>query len=286
MNPSPVTVRTPHADIALRDSGGPGLPVLLLHGNSSCKDVFRRQMEGAIASRYRMIAMDLAGHGESSDASDVHAYTIPGHAETALRVLDLLGVPDAAVLGWSLGGHIGIEMLARRSSLRGLMIVGAPPYAHGFLGMARAFHVNLNLLLMTRARLSEREARRLARATLGVAYDPVFYDAVMRTDVRARPELYRGMMKAEGADQKRTIESTDVPIAVVNGAGEPFARLDYLADLAYGDLWDGQCHVIGGAGHAPFIEKPDLFNPILDRFLSDLETRRIPRRARAVSQTA
>ncbi|MFK8253840.1 alpha/beta fold hydrolase [Ancylobacter terrae] len=286
MKPSPVIVRTPHADIALRDSGGVGMPVLLLHGNSSCKDVFRHQMEGALARRYRMIAMDLAGHGESGDASDVRAYTIPGHAETALYLLDLLGIPDAAVLGWSLGGHIGIEMLARRPSLRGLMIIGAPPYAHGFLGMARAFHVNLNLLLMTRARLSEREARRLTRATLGTAYDPAFVDAVLRTDVRARPELYRGMMKAEGADQKRTIESADVPVAVVNGAGEPFARLDYLADLAYGDLWDGRCHVIEGAGHAPFLERPDLFDPILDRFLSDLATRRAARQGRMMFRTA
>ncbi|QJP17589.1 alpha/beta hydrolase [Starkeya sp. ORNL1] len=268
------TVRTAMADIAVLESSGTGMPVLLIHGNSSCKEVFLRQLESPAATRYRMIAMDLPGHGDSTDATDERAYTIPGYAETALNVLEAMGASNAAVLGWSLGGHVGLEMLARRPNLKGLMIVGAPPYAHGFLGMMRAFQVNLSLLLATRAKLSLMEARRFARTSLGAAYDPIFLDVVRRTDVRARPALYRGMMRADGADQKQIAEHASAPIAVLNGSEEPFARLDYLAELAYGDLWDGQCHVIEGAGHAPFLERPGAFNPIFERFLDELAARK------------
>jgi pimeloyl-ACP methyl ester carboxylesterase len=286
MNLSRKTIRTAMADIAVLESSGTGMPVLLIHGNSCCKEVFLRQLESPAATHYRMIAMDLPGHGESTDASDERAYTIPGYAETAFNVLDAMGAPNAAVLGWSLGGHIGLEMLARRPSLghpclKGLMIIGAPPYAHGFLGMMRAFHVNLSLLLATRAKLSLMEARRFARTSLGAAYDPIFLDVVRRTDVRARPALYRGMMRADGADQKQVAEQAGAPLAVLNGSEEPFARLDYLAELAYGDLWDGQCHVIEGAGHAPFLERPGAFNPIFERFLDEIaarEARTIPER--------
>lgn len=270
------TIRTAMADIAVLESSGSGMPVLLVHGNSSCKEVFLRQLESPLATRYRMIAVDLPGHGESADASDERAYTIPGYAETMLELLDAMGAPRAAVLGWSLGGHIGLEMLAQRPALAGLMIVGAPPYAHGFLGMMRAFHVNLSLLLATRARLSLMEARRFARTSLGAAYDPIFLDVVRRTDVRARPALYRGMMRGEGADQKQLVERARAPIAVLNGSEEPFARLDYLADLDYAELWDGQCHVIDGAGHAPFLERPAAFNPIFGRFLDDVAARKAP----------
>lgn len=273
MNLSRRTIRTPFADIAALESSGTGMPVLMIHGNSSCKEVFLHQLESEAAARYRVIAIDLPGHGESADATDDQAYTMPGYAGTALAVLDALGAPRAAVLGWSLGGHIGLEMLARRPGLKGLMIIGAPPYAHGFLGMMRAFHVNLSLLLATRARLSAAEARRFARTTLGAAYDPKFLDAIQRTDVRARPALFRGMMRAEGADQKKVAEQAHAPLAVVNGADEPFARLDYLAELAYADLWDGRCHVIEGAGHAPFLERPEAFNPIFERFLDEVAAR-------------
>lgn len=42
--------------------------VLLIHGNSSCKEVFRNQRDGDLGRRYRMIAVDLPCHGASEDA--------------------------------------------------------------------------------------------------------------------------------------------------------------------------------------------------------------------------
>jgi pimeloyl-ACP methyl ester carboxylesterase len=41
--------------------------------------------------------------------------------------LALIGVDRAVVFGWSLGGHIGLEMVSRFPGMLGLMITGTPP---------------------------------------------------------------------------------------------------------------------------------------------------------------
>ena len=107
-------IATSHGLLAVEESGGGGLPLLLIHGNSFCRGVFRHQMQLALAAGWRLIAFDLPGHGESSDAPDpVRSYTRPGLADAAVELLGRLGVAEAAVFGWSLGGHIGIEMIPR-----------------------------------------------------------------------------------------------------------------------------------------------------------------------------
>ncbi len=244
-------IQTRQASIALAETRTDGFPVLFLHGNSSSRDVFVRQLESELASRHRLIALDLAGHGASGDAVDPKAaYTIPGFASTVGEVLDALAIDHLAIVGWSLGGHIGIELLERDPRIAGLMIMGTPPVSRGIFGILRGFQPQFDLTLTTKGRLTHREMDRLA-------------------DWRMRKIMGHGLMMGAGVDQKKVVEHSPVPVAVVNGEFEPFARLDYLAGLDYANLWDGQCHVIAGAGHASFLEAPDRFNALLGRFIDD-----------------
>src|SRR5262249_49338094 len=124
-------ITTSHGSLAVEDSGRSGIPVLLIHGNSLCRHVFRNQMQGQLAKSHRFIAFDLPGHGESSHAIDPkRSYTRPGLADATVELLDKLDITEAIVFGWSLGGHIGIEMISRFPGMRGLMISGAPPVSH------------------------------------------------------------------------------------------------------------------------------------------------------------
>jgi pimeloyl-ACP methyl ester carboxylesterase len=117
-----------------------GIRGLLIHGNSFCRCVFRNQLRGWLAETHRLIAFDLPVHGQSGTAPDpMRSYTRSGLADAAVELLEKLGVAEAIVLGMSLGGHIGVEMVYRFSRMRGLMIVGSPPVgrndmAHGFKG--------------------------------------------------------------------------------------------------------------------------------------------------------
>ncbi|MDB5539493.1 MAG: alpha/beta hydrolase [Devosia sp.] len=264
-------LHTKNARICVRQSAGTGMPVLLLHGSGSSKDVFAKQFAHPMADNYHLIALDLPGHGESSDADDPKtAYTLGGFADTVGEVLDQLGVRHAAVFGWSLGGHIAIELLHANPAVAGLMLTGAPPVSHGMLAMLRGFHTGWDLLLTSKGAFTPRDVERFGRLCYGDNVEPAFLDAIRRSDGRVRTTVFKGLMRGEGADQKRVVEEAVVPIAMVNGANEPFARLGYVDSLSYRTLWHEHCEVIPGAAHAPFLEAPDVFNPLFETFVADV----------------
>jgi pimeloyl-ACP methyl ester carboxylesterase len=265
-------IATSHGHIAVADSGGPGAVVLLIHGNSSCKEIFAPQFESRIAHRYRLIAFDLPGHGASADALEPErTYTIPGYADVALEVLHDLGVNHLAILGWSLGGHVGIELLVRDIDIAGLAITGTPPVGHNAADFAAGFRPVAHMGLTGKEHFDEADIVTYARETAG-APAPFLEAAVRRADGRARRLMLEAAMAARGADQRDVVATSPVPIAVITGADEPFIDNAYLAAFPYRNLWDRTVHLIPGAGHAPFWERPQAFNPLFERFLTDVLT--------------
>lgn len=264
-------VDTTHGRVSVRQSAGNGMPLLMIHGSGSNKDVFARQFSDPMANDFRMIAIDLPGHGASSDAEDPQAtYSLRGFADTVGEVIDQLGLSHVAVFGWSLGGHIGIELLDRHKAVTGLMLTGTPPVSQGVLAMLRGFHTGWDLLLTSKGQFTPRDVERFGRLCYGDAVTPSLLEAIGRADGRVRTTVFKGLMRGEGADQKRTVEDAEVPIAIVNGANEPFARLSYLNGLNYRMLWGDKCHVVEGAAHAPFLTAPEQFNPLLAAFVADV----------------
>lgn len=262
------TLDTAFGSIAVEEAGG-GLPVLMIHGNSSCRGVFRHQMGGRLADTHRMIAFDLPGHGASGDAPDpARSYTMPGYAEAAVEVLRRLGVAEAAVLGWSLGGHIGLEMIPRFPGLRGLMITGTPPVSAD--AAAAGFRPSPHMNLAGQEVFSDADVDAYAASTCGAPLEPFLRAAVARTDGRARRTMFEAFVAGHGIDQREIVGTSPVLLAVVNGGDEPFVDLDYVDGVRYANLWEGRCHRLPGLGHAPFWEAPELFDPVLERFLRDV----------------
>ena len=66
-------------------------------------------MTGDIGQRFRCVALDLPGHGQSGPAKDQADYSLPGYAAVLTGFARALGIPDAVVVGWSLGGQITLE---------------------------------------------------------------------------------------------------------------------------------------------------------------------------------
>ena len=92
------------------DSQGKGHPVLLIHGNSASGEVFKKQFQSALGKKYRLIAPDLPGHGDSDVAVDTETYSFPGYARVLAELINTLGLKKVTVVGWSLGGHIALEL--------------------------------------------------------------------------------------------------------------------------------------------------------------------------------
>ena len=182
-------IATSHGALAVEETGQGTIPVLLIHGNSSCRGVFRNQMQGSIAKKHRFLAFDLPGHGQSGNATDPQrSYTLPGLADAAVELLDKLGVAEAIVFGWSLGGHIGMEMMPRFPGMRGLMICGAPPVGHD--QMSQGCKKSPHLGAAGKQELSEAQIKAFVRGVVGESAEPFLWEAVVRTDGRFRKRLF------------------------------------------------------------------------------------------------
>ncbi len=264
-------------DIGYRDSGGTGLPILFIHGICGSKEVFEHQFSGPLKDMFRLIAFDLPGHGASADAAHpAESYSIHALTNVAVDVMNYLRLPKALIVGWSLGGHIAMEMMERfPERLAGVLATGAPPLAPGTIATMQAFHLHSGMLLGRKAQFTTRDAEHWQSLCYGADADGMHFAAILRADGRMRPETTKSLLKGGIADQRRVVETSPVPLALVNGDKDPIVRVKYLDHLAYANLWDGHPHLIEGAGHAAFLSYPNSFNMLLHRFASDM-ARRFP----------
>jgi pimeloyl-ACP methyl ester carboxylesterase len=266
------TIQTSHGDIAVSETTGQSLALLMLHGNSSCKEVFASQLNSELGDRFHLIAIDMPGHGASSDAIDPErTYSIPGFADAAIEVLQSIGVDRAAVLGWSLGGHVAIEMSVRWPKMVGMMLVGTPPVSSAPESIQAGFLPNPLVMLIGKEEFTPEEAEAFGQGTYGALYDARFRAAVKRTDGRLRRMTFENLVTGGPADQRLAVEDTQMPVSFVNGAGDPFVNLDYIGGLHCRNLWDRHCYVLRGLGHMPFLQAPEIFNPIFGRFVAEME---------------
>jgi pimeloyl-ACP methyl ester carboxylesterase len=115
---------------------------------------------------------------------------------------------------------------------------------------------------------SAADAETFARAA-AAPFEPFMLDAAVRADGAARQAMIADALAGGADDQRRIAETAAVPLAIVNGAGDGFLNHGYFDTVAYANLWDGQVFSLAGLGHAPFWEAPELFNPLLERFVAE-----------------
>ena len=89
---------------------GQGAPVILVHGGLSNSDYWGRQVP-VLARHYRVIVMDSRGHGRSSRDARPFGYELM--ASDVLALMDYLKIPKAALVGWSDGAIIGLDIAIR-----------------------------------------------------------------------------------------------------------------------------------------------------------------------------
>ncbi|KAF2142318.1 uncharacterized protein K452DRAFT_286743 [Aplosporella prunicola CBS 121167] len=266
----------------------PSPALLLLHGNSSSSQIFTHFFTHPTAQHHRIMALDLPGHGSSSDApagTVEKAYTQAGYAAAALEVLAQLGVASVIVFGNSLGGHVAIEMVAQTTQtpqqrpplrIHGILLTGTPP-ANGLAQVRSAFHDRdphakvppQHMHLASQASWPDTAYATFPYEAYGPPNMPWMLSAARRTDPLARSTMYSAFEAGAGADQVAVIGRTDVLVGVVNGAQEPFVRLEYLDGLRWGRLWQGRCLRLEGLGHAPFWERPGLWAGVWGEFVWD-----------------
>ncbi len=260
--------------ISYQRQGNDDPTLVLLHGNSGCKQVFHHQFAHFSHSRFSVLAIDLPGHGGSADAiAPERTYTIPGYAQCVDAVLQGLDIQNFILVGWSLGGNIALEMAASGTLAKGLMIFGAPPVGPGMDNIDKAYLPATFETAIGDSQAGRDDIDAYVRAVYGTL-DPLpqdYYDCAYRTHGLAREIMVNHWMGGtDGYDQRQSVARLSLPICVAHGTADPFVSLDYLQAAPWKNLWNGAVFQFLSTGHAPFVEDPDSFNVLLEKFASDV----------------
>jgi pimeloyl-ACP methyl ester carboxylesterase len=259
-------------ELAYTRSAGEGRPVIFAHGNSCSSGTWNEVMTGPFGERFRCLAFDLPGHGNSAPAANREDYSLPGYARVLTGFAHATGAADAVIVGWSLGGHIALEASPDLPAVPGYVIYGTPPVASA-AQMAEAFLPNPAMNFAFAAVVSEEEARTFAASFTApgstLPLEPFVTD-IMRTDGEARAGLLASVGEGRFADQVAIAGSLRQPLAVLHGEGEQLVNLAYLQKLTIPTLWRGSVQVMPAVGHALHCEAPETFTGLLEQFIADL----------------
>ncbi len=115
-------------ELNFQDTGGEGVPLVVIHGLFGSADNWRSHVKAWQETR-RVITVDLRNHGRSPHAEGMGYDAM---AEDVVKLLDHLEIPSAHLLGHSMGGKVVIT-LARRSPERvaSLIVGDIAPLAYG-----------------------------------------------------------------------------------------------------------------------------------------------------------
>ena len=86
---------------------GAGDPLALLHGFSGDESSWREVVEG-LCDTYRLIVIDLLGHGGSDAPADVASYSMASIAADLIDLLDQLSLTRIRLVGYSMGGRLAL----------------------------------------------------------------------------------------------------------------------------------------------------------------------------------
>lgn len=270
------SVRVSSAAVAVHCVGDTGLPIVFVHGNTGSHRGFRRQFESLLAERFRLIAIDLPGHGDSEPALDPEsAYTLAGHARAVVEVAQAMGAEDGIFVGWSLGGYVVLEAIPQLSRAAGFLVIGAPPISSA-ADLAEALSQAPNLQAAFREESTDEQLEEYLAMYFkpGTPMPDAFREDFRRSDKRTRSALAASAARNELVDEVRTVAELDRPLAVFHGRLDAIAMRPYLDRVRIPTLWRGAVVDVDDCGHAPQWETPELFNRLLEEFVLDCAARR------------
>ena len=247
---------------------GDGPPVLLLHPFPADHEFWLPVAE-ALATRYRVIAPDLRGHGESGIGEG--PATMEKHATDFAKVMDDAEIGRAPMIGVSIGGYALFESWRRqpgRISALGLFNTKAPAdSAEGRRGRLQAAEDVLQR--GTEPFLESMIPKLLGKSTQETRPDLV--DGALRMMRKTPPlgiaQVQRGM--AERPDSVATLKTINVPTLIVTGDEDLLTGISE-AQLMQQHIAGSELRVIPKAGHYTVWEQPAEAVKILRRFLDML----------------
>ncbi|MGL4763461.1 MAG: alpha/beta fold hydrolase [Aeromonas sp.] len=245
---------------------GQGPAVILIHGLFGSLDNLGL-LARALGGHYRVISVDLRNHGTSFRSDDM---SYPAQAADILALMDHLGLDQAAIVGHSMGGKVGMQ-LAKLAPARvsRLVVADMAPVAYPHSRHQNVF-AGLNATLATLPQ-SRSDAERILAEHIEIAGVRQFLLKSFakgddgwqwRFNVPALEENYANIMG--WPEDERRFEG---PVLFIKGGDSDYMQPQY-SEAALAQFPAAKVRVIAGTGHWLHAEKPMLFNKLVVDFLS------------------
>lgn len=238
-------VDVPDAKIFYAVYGKGTTPVVLLHGGAGNADHFGFQMPVLVES-YKVIAIDSRGHGRSTIAKKTKlSYHLM--AMDVLAVMDALEIDKAALVGWSDGGAIALDIAVNHPKRVDRLFVFGTGYA-----------ATGNKPRKGSSRMFNAYSAKCKADYMKISKTPSGYDAMVAKLV----PIWRsagGFTK----DQMRSIKATTV---VSDGEFDEIINQDHLREMAL-LIPTAKFVQFKEASHFALWQDPDAFNKALVEFL-------------------
>lgn len=258
--------------VAAYEWGNPdGKEILLIHGVAQCHLCFAPQIASDLAREFRIVAVDLRGHGAADKPPDASAYQHrSAWADDIAAVLKAKAMRRPVAVGWSVGGRVLRQYLMRHGdgALAGVNFVGSrvieDPRAVGPAtptGQAPADWTVAREVEHTIAFLDACYHRRPARSLYERA---LCYNAIVPMAVRRAAAAWH----TDPAETIAALRKVRVPTLVTQGTHDTIvlpeaARMTAQAIPHARISWYEEC------GHSPFQEDPERFNRELAAFVRE-----------------
>lgn len=240
---------------ATYDIAGPlGTPhFVLLHGVALTRAMWQPQLD-ALADDFRVIAVDLPGHGTLAS----EPFGLDSAVARVAGVIGETGEGPAVVVGLSLGGYVAMALAAAHpEQVRGLVLSGCciDYRAWGRISALDAWLV-LRLVGARRVRaMQERTLRGMLSPELAARQIAAGFT------FEAMPRAYRELARR---DFRRVLHAYPGPVLVLNGERDRMNRRAEQRMLSAAQ--HGTAKVIADAGHACNLEQPQRFNAAVREF--------------------
>lgn len=279
------TIDVNGVEVSYVDSGGPGAPIVLIHGLSSYLGFWEYQVPH-LARTHRVLALDLPGYGASGrpDAP----YSPPWYASFVADWMSAVGVPSAVVMGHSMGGQVSMTLALDHPARVDALVLAAPAGFEAFSpGAARWMK---GYWTETRALNSSEHEVRTAFTTAVFNRTDEGVERLIEERVRlGKHAAFRGTSVAVARSVAGMVDhpvlprlgEIRVPTLIVYGTDDRMipnpvftgGHTRAIAEAGRDAIPGAQLVLLKGAGHTVHHDDAAGFNMAVDAFLTRLPTR-------------
>jgi pimeloyl-ACP methyl ester carboxylesterase len=257
------TLSADKVEIVYTIRGSGETAVIFIHGGFAHRGFWRNQME-PFAEKYRVIALDLAGHGESG--KNRKKWDLLAFARDVRAVIEKEKIRGAVLVGNSLGGPVALET-ARLLPDKVVGIVAVDtfhdlnrrPPADFYQQQAEAFRSDF-----------AGTVRKMVRSLFHPDTDPALYSQVEKKMLQGYSRMAAPLMESFATyDLVEAARKVSHPIRCINGDLYP-TQVEKNRKIHP----DFNAVILPHTGHYPMLERPQLFNRHLEKILSQVTKRK------------